>query len=583
MRGRFFFIALLVALIPSAPLAAAETITGESQVHGGIYSSGVWESSQDLNALASWSKKRVTFAGSFHNIYESEGSNWDGNTDWILEQAWQGKATPVANVNLNASAAAIAGGTYDAAIRQWATRVQAWLNRPPSYQGEPARNLLVAPLQEMNGNWTPYGMDPANFKKAFAKFRDTFRDLGMTENQVRWVFAPNGWSTPGYSIVDYYPGPSVVDVIGISAYNFGDTINNAHWQTVPQVFNAALAELRGFAPQKPYLFLQTASSKYYGDRNAWLRDMFSYAASDPNVVGLVYFNIDTTAYGETDFRVWYGSSGEAGFRDGMQYGSTVYQWPLTNWFQSGPLPFSIGPAAVVCPPGRRCDSVALVDGGAKFFVYGQVGVGASVSSFFYGAPGDVPLMGDWDCDGVKTPAMYRPSNGFMYLRNSNTQGVGEVSYFYGDPSDVPLAGDFNGNGCDTLAIYRPAEGKVYVKNSLGTGIADYSFFFGNPGDKPFVGDFDGDGFDTVGLHRESSGFVYFRNSNTQGVADFSFFYGDPGDKILAGDWDGDGDDTVAVYRTSNGMLYLKNANSQGVADFSMYAGTYVAALRTRLP
>jgi murein DD-endopeptidase MepM/ murein hydrolase activator NlpD len=259
-------------------------------------------------------------------------------------------------------------------------------------------------------------------------------------------------------------------------------------------------------------------------------------------------------------------------------GAALSPWASLQGATQLGAPLPEDPPEPPCPDGEVCDSVALVDGGAKFFVYGQVGVGASVSSFFYGAPGDVPLMGDWDCDGVKTPAMYRPSNGFMYLRNSNTQGVGEVSYFYGDPSDVPLAGDFNGNGCDTLAIYRPAEGKVYVKNSLGTGIADYSFFFGNPGDKPFVGDFDGDGFDTVGLHRESSGFVYFRNSNTQGVADFSFFYGDPGDKILAGDWDGDGDDTVAVYRTSNGMLYLKNANSQGVADFSMYAGTYIAAL-----
>jgi hypothetical protein len=224
------------------------------------------------------------------------------------------------------------------------------------------------------------------------------------------------------------------------------------------------------------------------------------------------------------------------------------------------------------------DSVAFVTHDAQFHLYGQLAQGSAVSSFYYGNPGDVALMGDWNCDGVDTPAMYRPSNGFMYLRNSNTQGVADVSYFYGNPSDIPIAGDFDGNGCDTLAIYRPTEGRVYVKNSLGTGVADYSYYFGNPGDKPFSGDFNGDGVDTVGLHRESSGFVYFRDSNTQGFADFSYFYGNPGDKMLAGDWDGDGDDSLAVYRPSDGKLYIRYTNTQGFADLTLTVGFFQTAV-----
>jgi hypothetical protein len=222
-----------------------------------------------------------------------------------------------------------------------------------------------------------------------------------------------------------------------------------------------------------------------------------------------------------------------------------------------------------CPVGAECDSVALVDASAQFHLLSELRWEADTASFFYGDPGDYPLMGDWDCDGIDTPAMYRSSNGFMYLRNANSQGTADLDYFYGDPSDIPLAGDFDGDGCDTLAIYRSDEGRVFVKNSLGTGVADYSFFFGDPGDKPFVGDFDGDGIDTVGLHRETTGFVYFRNSNDSGVADHEFFYGDPGDKLLAGDWDGDGADSVAVLRTSSGMLYVKLDNAAGVADYSI--------------
>jgi PKD repeat protein len=196
---------------------------------------------------------------------------------------------------------------------------------------------------------------------------------------------------------------------------------------------------------------------------------------------------------------------------------------------------------------------------------------AGATSFYVGNPGDYPLMGDWDCDGVATPGLYRQSDGFVYLRNSNSQGVADLEFFFGDPGDVPLAGDFDGDGCDSVALYRPSEGRFFVINHLGAdrgslGAADVSYFFGNPGDKPFVGDFDGDGIDEFGLHRESTGYVYFRLTHTQGPADTAFFYGDPGDKIFAGDWTSDGVDTVAIYRPSEGRVYLRHSNSPGPAD-----------------
>ena len=194
-------------------------------------------------------------------------------------------------------------------------------------------------------------------------------------------------------------------------------------------------------------------------------------------------------------------------------------------------------------------------------------------SFYYGNPGDYPMMGDWDCNGIATPGLYRQSDGYVYLRNSNTQGIADIKFYFGNPGDVPLAGDFNGDGCDTVSIYRQTEGQVYIINKLGEnngglGAADYHYYFGNPGDKPFVGDFNGDGVDTVGLHRESTGYLYFRNTNTQGIAEFQFYYGNPGDRLIAGDWTGDGNDTPAVYRPSNTTFYYRYTNTQGNADRS---------------
>ncbi|NNC41795.1 MAG: transmembrane domain-containing protein [Acidimicrobiia bacterium] len=188
------------------------------------------------------------------------------------------------------------------------------------------------------------------------------------------------------------------------------------------------------------------------------------------------------------------------------------------------------------------------------------------ASFYFGEPGDVPLMGDWDCDGEDTPAMFRPSNGFVYLTNRNAQSVAVNEFFYGMAGDIPLAGDWDGDGCDTFAIYRPTEGRVYLRNALGLGTADHSFYFGDPGDRPFAGDFDGDGFSTVGLYRDLTGFTYLRNTNDQGVAHLSFFYGDPADRIVAGDWNGDGSESVGIFRPSEARFYLSDYNRQGIAD-----------------
>ena len=220
-------------------------------------------------------------------------------------------------------------------------------------------------------------------------------------------------------------------------------------------------------------------------------------------------------------------------------------------------------------------TVGLVDPSqGKWYLRDGSGV---VSSFFFGVPGDYTFAGDWDCDGVDTPGLYRQSDGFAYLRNTNTQGVADISFFLGNPGDIPIAGDFDGDGCDTLSVYRPSQGRVFITDTLGQNggifVAEYDYYFGNPGDKPFVGDFDGDGIDTIGLHRESTGLVYFRNTHTQGTADNQFFFGNPADCLVAGDWGiVDGIDTPAVFRPSNTTFYFRHTNTQGNADSQLTWG-----------
>ncbi len=234
---------------------------------------------------------------------------------------------------------------------------------------------------------------------------------------------------------------------------------------------------------------------------------------------------------------------------------------------------------VAAPALAQEGSIGIVDTSTGEWYLRDPATGAT-TRFFYGNPGDLPMVGDWDCDGDETPGLYRQSDGFVYLRNLNSQGAANIRFFFGNPGDIPLAGDFDGDGCDTVSIYRPSESRVFIINTLGAnegglGAADFAYYFGNPGDKPFVGDFNNDGVDTIGLHRESTGLVYFRQTHTQGNADSQFIFGDPGDKIVAAEWATrgvPGPESVGLFRPSTCTSYLRHTNTQGVADVTLTYG-----------
>jgi len=199
-------------------------------------------------------------------------------------------------------------------------------------------------------------------------------------------------------------------------------------------------------------------------------------------------------------------------------------------------------------------------------------------SFYFGNPGDAPFLGDWNCDGTATPGLYRQSDGYVYLKNANTQGNADITFYFGNPGDVPLAGDFDGDGCDTVGLYRPSEGRFFVIDELGSadnglGAATADYLFGNPGDIPFVGDFDGDGVDTFGLYRTTAGLMYFRNDHAQGNAELQFYYGNPGDRFVSGDWTADDRSSPGVFRPATQTLYIRFTNTPGYADAVVGAGS----------
>lgn len=162
--------------------------------------------------------------------------------------------------------------------------------------------------------------------------------------------------------------------------------------------------------------------------------------------------------------------------------------------------------------------------------------------FYYGVPGDVPMMCDWDGDGVDTVGLYRPYSGFVYLRNSNTTGFADVDFYFGNPTDQPVCGDWDGDGVDTVGIYRAGEGRFYLRNSNTFGLGEVTVDLGQGDTIPLAGDWDGDGVDTVAVVASSAA-------------------GAP----VVGDWAGDGIDSVAYYL--DGVLTVTDDGSQQLIRF----------------
>jgi hypothetical protein len=309
---------LLVALGVVAGMGAAASAQHEP-IHTGVYSDE-WESSLDIRNLGVVGGAKLTFGGTFHRPDEGLA-----NTLHILEQVWQAEATPVANLEIFNSSATIAAGFRDASISEWAASVQTWLAR-----GE-GRSLLIAPMAEMNGDWVPWGMDPETYPDAFRRVVTIFRDMGMDETQVRWIWAPNGESTWPLAMTSFWPGSDYVDAVGISAYNLGGQPED--WRSASESLHLASQVLRTVARDKPFLITQIGSSPDGGEKDEWISDMFDFVAEDPNMIGFVYFNFDK----EANWKVWDGFEAAPGWVEAVERHTVVHSWPLTQWFQPGPL------------------------------------------------------------------------------------------------------------------------------------------------------------------------------------------------------------------------------------------------------
>jgi len=187
-----------------------------------------------------------------------------------------------------------------------------------------------------------------------------------------------------------------------------------------------------------------------------------------------------------------------------------------------------------------------------------------------GMTNDIPVPGDYLNEGSKRIAVFRPSNGYWYIKGKGEKdwgaSAGNMLLQCGMRGDVPVPGDYNGDGIVDIAVWRPSVGYWYIK---GKGTSHWALSSGNigvqcgtRGDVPVPMDYFNEGRLRLAVWRPSNGVWYIKGDNrmlhwNQSSGNIALQCGSSGDIPVPGDYFGDGIVRLAVWRPSNGVWYIK--------------------------
>ncbi len=176
----------------------------------------------------------------------------------------------------------------------------------------------------------------------------------------------------------------------------------------------------------------------------------------------------------------------------------------------------------------------------------------------WGAPGDVPIPGDYDGDGTTDFSVLRPTNNTWYIFYSS---IGPASFAYGQAGDLPAQADYDGDGKTDRAVYRPPTGGATngVWHIQGSSIGYYTQTWGEAGDIPASADYDGDGKADMAIWRSSNSSFYWIGSVSQGAYP-AVSIGQSGEPVSS-DYDGDGKADFAVYNDSSATWYIRQSTT----------------------
>ena len=283
--------------VTAAPITAftKAEIVGSTH-HFGLYTA----TNEEYKGLEATLARDTTIHGYFQGF----------DTDFLpaaVKSAWQGGEIPLLTWEsrpLNSvadetpySLANIANGSWDAYLTKYARDITA--------TGLP---LIIRFDHEMNGTWyrwsesnADFGNAPGSYIAAWQHVHDIFEANGANQYAI-WNWSPNrvdnssGWKT----LDSFYPGDAYVDWVGMTGYlrAASDT------PTFSSVYSKSLTALRAVAPNKPILLSEMGATETGGHKLGLVQDFFANIATNPDVIGFVWFHYAISKKGATnDWRI----------------------------------------------------------------------------------------------------------------------------------------------------------------------------------------------------------------------------------------------------------------------------------------
>ena len=204
----------------------------------------------------------------------------------------------------------------------------------------------------------------------------------------------------------------------------------------------------------------------------------------------------------------------------------------------------------------------------------------TATALSWGVAGDTPLPADWDGDGRLDVAVFRPSEGKLYVLQGGSNFTAAFTLTWGAAGDIPIPADLDNDGRTDFGVYRRSESRIYVLQG-GTGFKSAFIIttLGLPTDNYVPGDYDGDGKTDLAAYTPTTlgpaalaGTWTIAQGGNNFTSQFSKSWGVAGDVPAPGDFDGDGRLDIAVFRPSEGRFFVLQGGTNYTSAFVIIWG-----------
>ena len=184
--------------------------------------------------------------------------------------------------------------------------------------------------------------------------------------------------------------------------------------------------------------------------------------------------------------------------------------------------------------------MGVVRNGNQWLLRNDNSAGPPEIQFEFGKPGDIPVVGDWDGDGVFGIGVRKADRFIWELRETASPGAPDRRFRYGKKTDIPITGDWNGDGSTGVGAVRElarTDAKPTtewrLRHTADAGFPRLKLYFGTFTPRYVAADWLEDGISRPGFVRDDGRWRLF------GAADPKLSFGQEGDIPVtwqAGEW-----------------------------------------------